>query len=82
MIFVHYLLGIFAFLSALFVMRRLNKEDKRDIIYNLLFILGILGLVASVWEIFEYTSDFVLGTNLQHAIETGVQDTMEEDKKR
>jgi uncharacterized membrane protein YjdF len=77
-IFAHYLSGIFTFMAALFILKRLNKYNPKDILFNLLFIFGIVFLCAGLWEIGEFTSDYFLKTNLQHNLDTGVYDTMED----
>lgn len=77
-LFTHYLSGAFASTIAIFIMKRLNKYNYHDILFNILFALGITFLSAGVWEILEFSSDIIFNTNLQHHIETGVKDTMED----
>jgi uncharacterized membrane protein YjdF len=74
----HYLSGVFTFMTAIFILKRLNKYDARNILFNLLFIFGIVFLCAGLWEIAEFSCDYLLNTNLQHNLETGVYDTMED----
>ena len=35
-------------------------------------------MIASLWEFLEFGADTFLGMNVQHSIETGVRDTMED----
>ena len=35
-------------------------------------------MVASIWEFVEFGTDVFLGMNVQHSLETGVKDTMED----
>lgn len=35
-------------------------------------------MIASLWEFLEYGADTFLKMNVQHSIETGVSDTMED----
>lgn len=74
----HYLSGIFMFLIAIFILKRLKKYEFKDILFNVLFVFGIIFMSASIWEILEFSSDIIFHTNLQHSLETGVNDTMED----
>ena len=46
--------------------------------FNILFIISFTLMVASIWEMLEFGADTFLGMNVQHSIETGVSDTMED----
>lgn len=52
------------------------QSDNRmfNFIYCLFFAIGVAGL----WEIVEFLPDILIGTNLQHNLETGVVDTMQD----
>ena len=55
-----------------------KKYDKKSIIFNILFILGISFIVACAWEIFEFASDKIFGKDAQNVLTTGVDDTMKD----
>lgn len=76
-VFMHFLSGIaFSFL-ALYVLE-MSQQSKLSLFIRILFILGMTCLSAVTWEIYEFGCDQLLGMNVQHTIETGVVDTMED----
>ena len=74
--FTHFLSGILTCFVALILLYLFKQSPKKKIIFNVTYILGIVFLVAGVWELFEFGMDQLTGSNLQHWIETGVEDTM------
>lgn len=74
----HYSFGLVAFLMAIFILIKLNEYDSKKIFLNILFIFGIIGMCASLWEVVEFSVDFFMDTNLQRNLDTGVRDTMED----
>ncbi len=74
--FTHFLSGILTAYIALLILYKTKKNDKNS--FNILFIIcAVLG-VAALWEIFEFTSDSLLGYDAQRVLETGVVDTMKD----
>lgn len=76
--FVHFLSGIVIAFFATYLLVILKKYDKKSILFNILFILGISFVVAGVWEMFEFTSDKIFGKDAQNVLTTGVDDTMKD----
>lgn len=76
--FSHFLAGIFFFLVGLKLLKMFKQYNSKNIIFNLLFIFGIVFISAGLWEIIEYSVDLITGSNLQHNKDTGVVDTMED----
>ena len=76
-LFVHFLSGIFTFVLGFILLKRLNGYNSNKII-NIIFCLGVVAIVALFWEIFEFSMDNLIGSNLQHNLDTGVNDTMED----
>ncbi len=74
--FTHFLSGILTCFVALILLYLFKQNPKKKIIFNVTYILGIVFLVAGVWEFFEFGMDQLTGSNLQHWMETGVEDTM------
>lgn len=74
--FTHFLSGILTCFVALILLYLFKQNPKKKIIFNVTYILGIVFLVAGIWEFFEFGMDQLTGSNLQHWIETGVEDTM------
>ena len=77
-IFVHFLSGIFTSFLAIEVLKWFNVYKDKNKIFNALFIISISLMVAVLWEFCEFTGDTLFGMNVQHSIETGVKDTMED----
>ena len=73
--FVHFLSGIFTFILGLIIYEKISikKENK---LLKVVFCLGIVAIIIVLWEIIEYTGDNLIGSNLQHVIDTGIKDTM------
>ena len=76
--FTHFLSGIVIAFLASYLLVIFKKYDKKSILFNILFILGISFVVAGVWEIFEFTSDKIFGKDAQNVLTTGVDDTMKD----
>lgn len=74
--FTHLLSGIFSCLVALAVLKIFKKSTTKDITFNIIFIFGIVFIIAGCWELIEFAIDQALGSNMQHSIDSGVNDTM------
>lgn len=76
-LFAHFLSGIFTIYVAYFILVRAEFDYRKlDSIICFLYFLGVVFLVAGLWEIMEFSFDQLLHINLQHNLETGVRDTM------
>lgn len=76
--FMHYISGILTSFLAVIILILFNKYDDNDKVFNVIFILSITLTVASLWEIFEFTTDNLLGGDAQRVVATGVTDTMKD----
>ena len=76
--FTHLLSGVFTAFMAPIVLKWLNRYDKKDIIFNVIYILLVTLSVAVLWECTEFTIDKTLGTDTQKVLTTGVNDTMKD----
>lgn len=76
--FMHYISGILTSFLAVIILILFNKYDDNDKVFNVIFILSITLMVASLWEIFEFTTDNLLGGDAQRVVATGVADTMKD----
>lgn len=72
--FTHFLSGIVTSFGAVFILKRNNINKKP--FFNILFILSLSMLVASCWEIFEFTASSLFNVDPQKVVLTGVNDTM------
>lgn len=77
-LFAHFLSGILIAVLALVVMDWFGVYKAKNKFFNTLFIISFSLMIASFWEFIEFGADTILGMNVQHAIETGVKDTMED----
>lgn len=77
-ILIHFFSGIFTFAMGCLIWQRqgMEKNVKLSFAFPLFFCLCFVMFVASLWEFFEYGASFFLGLDLQHNIDTGVNDTM------
>lgn len=74
----HFLTGLFAPFFSLTILRMLNKYNKKDVAFTILFILSMTMLIASVWEIFEFICSNIFNEDIQKVLITGVNDTMKD----
>lgn len=74
--FTHLLSGTLTCFVALILLKLFKQNPKEKILFHITYILGIVFLVAGIWEFFEFGMDQITGSNLQHYLETGVEDTM------
>ena len=72
--FVHFLSGIVTSFVAIYLLIIFKKN--KNMFFDLLFIIAITLMVASLWEVFEYLSSYYFGVDPQKAVTTGVSDTM------
>lgn len=75
-LFAHFLSGIFTFYIAIILLKYWHLDN--NILFTLFFCLCFSAFVAVSWEIVEYTIDNLFNLNVQHSIETGVADTMQD----
>lgn len=72
--FAHFSSGILTSFAAIYI---LNKTEKNNnTFFSIIFIIAFSMLVASFWEIFEYTSSCLFDVDPQKVVQTGVSDTM------
>lgn len=74
-IFTHFLSGIFTFGVGIFLLSKMGilKENK---VFSIFVGLCFVMFIASLWELFEFGADQLLGMDLPHNIDTGVHDSM------
>lgn len=54
----------------------LEKVKCKKILFNILFILSFTWFCAGMWEVFEFTCNYLFGGDAQRVVLTGVSDTM------
>ncbi|MBS5719359.1 MAG: DUF2238 domain-containing protein [Clostridium sp.] len=74
----HFVSGFSTALLGMVLYNYLAKKEEDNKILKYTYIVGFCMAIAAFWEIFEFFGDNTLGMNLQHSIDTGVRDTMED----
>lgn len=77
-LFTHFLSGVLTSVLALVVLNWFGVYKEKNKGFNFLFIICFTLMVASVWEFVEFGTDTFLGMDVQHSLDTGVRDTMED----
>jgi len=73
---VHFTSGILSAVVGIYLLVIFKKYDKNNKVFNAIFIFFTSLAVASLWEMFEYTSSIVFKVDPQRVLTTGVNDTM------
>lgn len=77
--FAHTFSGVFTSYLALilfYVLKPVKKIEKSDFSLVSVFTLAVAVAVAGIWEIAEYITGLICGTDPQNVLTTGVADTM------
>lgn len=74
--FTHWLSGILTAYISILLMEYLKIYNKNSKIFNIIFIISFTLMIASLWEIFEFTSSICFNLDPQRVKATGVTDTM------
>lgn len=77
-LFTHFLSGVLTTILALVIMNWLGVYKDKNKWFNFIFMISFTLMIASLWEFLEFGTDNFLGMNVQHSLETGVRDTMED----
>ncbi len=72
----HFLSGILSALVAITLLIKFKKYDKKSILFNVLFMIAITLMIASLWEMYEFKTDILFNKDIQRVYLTGVNDTM------
>ena len=75
-ILMHLISGLVIGYYAEWILKR-NNQDKNNF-FPVIFCLSFAIAIAGIWEIAEFSIDKITNSNLQHNLETGVVDTMED----
>lgn len=75
---IHFISGILASFVGLYVLCLFHKYKKNELWFPIFFMVCFSVMVAGCWEFLEFFCDLILGGNVQHALDTGVRDTMED----
>lgn len=77
-LFAHFLSGVLTTILAMVVMDWFGVYKEKHKWFNVLFMICFTLMVASLWEFSEFAADLIMKTDVQHVIDTGVADTMED----
>lgn len=76
--FTHFISGILTALFSLQILVLFNKYNPKNKVFNILFCIAFTIMVATLWELFEFSADRMFGYDAQKVLETGVRDTMKD----
>lgn len=77
-LFAHFISGVVTFLLATYILEKSNEAPFKSMLTYFIYLIGFVCFVAVAWEITELSCDLLFSTNLQHNLDTGVIDTMED----
>lgn len=77
-LFTHFLSGVLTTVLALVIMNWMKVYDDKNKWFNFIFMISFTLMIASFWEFMEFGSDLIMKTDVQHALDTGVADTMQD----
>ena len=72
--FTHFVSGLLSSILAIYILIKFNKSDNK--FFNFIFIVAFALMVASLWEMLEYSFSCILPVDPQKVKLTGVSDTM------
>ena len=72
--FVHFLSGIVSSFAAIYILLKFKKN--KNLFFDILYIIAITLMIASLWEVFEYLASYYFNVDPQKVLLTGVNDTM------
>ena len=73
---VHFSSGIAVSFLALYLLINFKRYSNKKVLFNTLFIISFVLMIAVFWEFFEYSCDILFKKDAQKVLETGVNDTM------
>lgn len=76
--FAHFIFGAYSVVLAIMILLKFNKYEPKYILFTIFIIICISTTMSASWEFIEYALDKILKLNLQHSIDTGVNDTMKD----
>lgn len=74
----HFISGFIIGYAGIFVLDKLGMFHYSNRLFNFIYCLFFAVGAAGLWEIIEFLIDILIKTNLQHNLETGVVDTMQD----
>lgn len=77
-LFTHFLSGALTTVLALVIMNWMGVYNDKNKWFNAVFMIAFTLMVASFWEFGEYIADLIMKTDVQHVLDTGVADTMQD----
>ncbi len=77
-LFTHFLSGVLTTVLALVIMNWMGVYKDKNKWFNFIFMISFTLMIASFWEFMEFGTDLVMKTDVQHVLDTGVKDTMQD----
>lgn len=76
--FTHWLSGIITALLSLSLLSKFKLYNRKNVLFNIIWMISITLAIASLWECFEYGANILFGGDAQRVATTGVNDTMQD----
>ncbi len=74
----HFLSGILSALLAILVLKKFKVYDNKNVLFNIIYMIAFTLMIATFWEIIEFSIDNLCGSDTQKVLTTGVNDTMKD----
>ena len=77
-LFTHFIFGIASSVIGLYILKKFDMNNKNKLIFNVIFMIFTTLSIATFWEIFEFAASIITEDDIQHVIDTGINDTMKD----
>lgn len=72
----HFISGMLSAFIALLLLIKLKQYKKINVVFTIIFMIAVTLSIATLWEFYEFISDYIFSKDAQNVITTGVSDTM------
>ncbi len=72
----HFISGMLSAFIGLLLLIKLKQYKKINVVFTIIFMIAVTLSIATLWEFYEFISDYIFSKDAQNVITTGVSDTM------
>ena len=72
----HFISGMLSTFIGLLLLIKLKQYKKINVVFTIIFMIAVTLSIATLWEFYEFISDYIFSKDAQNVITTGVSDTM------
>lgn len=72
----HLISGMLSAFIGFYLLVKLHHYKKTQLLFTIIFVIGVTLSIASLWEFYEFISDNIFQKDAQNVLTTGVTDTM------